>query len=111
MSSLPLTKRVLFTATAVALALGATTAFGQSDKRHALRPIKCVAYDPQPSDFQAQRDASRPPPAGSSQPDAYFDSDFFNGNFIALWGDDGLPGARKDLDTFQGAGLNMLHLY
>ena len=61
-----------------------------------LRPIQCIAYDPKPSDF--------PQPA-------YFDSDFFNSDFTALWGDDGKPGARKDLTTFAGVRLNMLHLY
>ena len=61
-----------------------------------LRPIKCIAYDPKPSDFRQ---------------DAYFDSDFFNSDFTAIWGDDGQPGARNDLKTFAGAKLNLLHLY
>ena len=61
-----------------------------------LRPIQCIAYDPKPSDF--------------FQP-AYFDSDFFNSDFTGIWGDDGKPGARKDLATFAGVRLNLLHLY
>jgi len=61
-----------------------------------LRPIKCIAYDPKPSDFFQ---------------DAYFDSDFFNSDFKGIWGDDGEPGARNDLKTFQDAKLNLLHLY
>ena len=61
-----------------------------------LRPIQCIAYDPKPSDFYQN---------------AYFDSDFFNSDFTAIWGDDGKPGARNDLATFQGVRLNMLHLY
>src|SRR4029079_3943815 len=61
-----------------------------------LRPIRCIAYDPKPSDFRQ---------------DAYFDSDFFNGDFTAIWGDDGQPGARNDLKTFADAKLNLLHLY
>jgi hypothetical protein len=61
-----------------------------------LRPIQCIAYDPKPSDFYQN---------------AYFDSDFFNSDFTAIWGDDGQPGARNDLATFQGSRLNMLHLY
>src|SRR4051794_14648541 len=39
-----------------------------------LRPIQCIAYDPKPSDFYQN---------------AYFDSDFFNADFTAIWGDDG----------------------
>ena len=61
-----------------------------------LRPIQCIAYDPKPSDFFQT---------------AYFDSDFFNSDFTAIWGDDGQAGARKDLATFAGARLNMLHIY
>ena len=61
-----------------------------------LRPIQCIAYDPKPSDFFQN---------------AYFDSDFFNADFTAIWGDDGQAGARKDLSTFAGVRLNMLHLY
>ena len=61
-----------------------------------LRPIQCIAYDPKPSDFFQN---------------AYFDSDFFNADFTGIWGDDGQPGARKDLATFAGARLNMLHIY
>lgn len=60
------------------------------------RPIKCIAYDPKPSDFYQN---------------AYFDSDFFNSDFTGIWGDDGQPGARNDLKTFADAKLNMLHLY
>lgn len=61
-----------------------------------LRPIRCIAYDPKPSDFYQ---------------DAYFDSDFFNSDFKGIWGNDGEPGARNDLKTFQDAKLNLLHLY
>jgi hypothetical protein len=60
-----------------------------------LRPIKGIAYDPKPSDFPQS---------------AYFDSDFFNSDFTAIWGDDG-PGSRNDLQTFKDAGINFLHLY
>ena len=83
---------------AVALTLIATAALAQAtpDKRYALRPIQCISYDPKPSDFPAE---------------AYFDSDFFNGDFTALWGDDGQPGARNDLATFKAGGINLLHLY
>ncbi len=81
------------------VALAASPAFAQSSiapNLTALRPIQCIAYDPKPSDFYQN---------------AYFDSDFFNADFTGIWGDDGKPGARKDLTVFKGAGLNMLHLY
>ena len=65
-----------------------------------LRPIKGVAYDPKPSDF----------PLDGAPPAAYFDSDFFNRDFKAMWGDAG-AGSRKDLDIIKGAGLNFIHLY
>jgi hypothetical protein len=61
-----------------------------------LRPIKGIAYDPKPSDFPAA---------------AYFDSDFFNSDFTAIWGDDGQAGSRNDLETFKTVGINLLHLY
>lgn len=81
------------------LAIAATQAWAQSSippNLTSLRPIKCIAYDPKPSDFYQN---------------AYFDSDFFNSDFTAIWGDDGLPGARNDLKTFAAANLNLLHLY
>lgn len=88
------------TALVATLAAGAVApAFAQSTipaNLTSLRPIKCVAYDPKPSDFYQN---------------AYFDSDFFNSDFTAIWGDDGQPGARNDLATFAAAKLNMLHLY
>jgi hypothetical protein len=66
-----------------------------------LRPIKGVAYDPKPSDF----------PLDGAPPAAYFDSDFFNRDFTAMWGDAG-DGSRKDLDIIKNtAGLNFIHLY
>jgi len=64
-----------------------------------LRPIKGVSYDPKPSND---------PINGTG---VTFDSDFFNTDFQALWGSDGQPGSRNDLDTFQAAGLNLLHIY
>ena len=83
----------------MAAALAASSALAQSPippNLTQLRPIQCIAYDPKPSDFYQ---------------DAYFDSDFFNADFTGIWGDDGQAGARKDLATFAGARLNMLHLY
>lgn len=62
----------------------------------ALRPIQGIAYDPKPSDF---------PQA------AYYDSDFFNGDFKGIWGDDGQVGARRDLVNLRDAHVNLLHLY
>ena len=62
----------------------------------ALRPIQGIAYDPKPSDY---------PQA------AYYDSDFFNGDFKGIWGDDGQAGARRDLADFAGDRINLLHLY
>ena len=95
--------RILATGTAGSLAaaavLVASSALAQSPippNLTQLRPIQCIAYDPKPSDFYQ---------------DAYFDSDFFNADFKGIWGDDGQAGARKDLATFAGARLNMLHLY
>ena len=82
-----------------AVALHASTAVAQSTipaNLTKLRPMKGIAYDPKPSDFFQN---------------AYFDSDFFNSDFTAIWGDDGQPGARRDLEFFQDAGLNFLHLY
>jgi hypothetical protein len=82
-----------------AVALQASTAGAQSTipaNLTQLRPMKGIAYDPKPSDFFTL---------------AYFDSDFFNSDFTAIWGDDGQPGARRDLKVFQEAGLNFLHLY
>jgi hypothetical protein len=61
-----------------------------------LRPIQGIAYDPKPSDF---------PQA------AYYDSDFFNGDFKGIWGDDGQVGARRDLATLASDHINLLHLY
>ena len=61
-----------------------------------LRPIQGIAYDPKPSDF---------PQA------AYYDSDFFNGDFKGIWGDDGQAGARRDLATLAGNHINLLHIY
>ncbi len=104
--------RARLCAAAVAFTLAATAAVAQSpDRRYALRPIKCIAYDPQPSDFEAQKLAFDRAPGNAKPPFAYFDSDFFNGDYRAFWGDDGLPGARKELDTFKSAGLNLIHLY
>jgi hypothetical protein len=83
----------------IAAALAAASALAQSSippNLTQLRPIRCIAYDPKPSDFFQN---------------AYFDSDFFNSDFTAIWGDDGQPGARKDLATFARARLNMLHIY
>jgi hypothetical protein len=83
----------------LAVALVATPALAQSSippNLTQLRPIKCIAYDPKPSDFPQN---------------AYFDSDFFNSDFTGIWGDDGQPGARNDLKTFADAKLNLLHLY
>ena len=83
----------------------ATTALAQSTiPAHLtkLRPIKCMAYDPRPSDWPVGTDDA---------PSQYFDSDFFNGDYTGIWGDDGQPGTRRDLETFQDAGLNLLHLY
>ena len=82
-----------------AVALHASTAVAQSTipaNLTKLRPIKGIAYDPKPSDFFQL---------------AYFDSDFFNSDFTAIWGDDGNAGSRRDLEVFQDAGLNFLHLY
>ena len=66
----------------------------------------------------AEPDAAAPDPvhrlrseAFGLLPAAYFDSDFFNADFTAIWGDDGQAGARKDLATFAGARLNLLHIY
>lgn len=61
-----------------------------------LRPIQGIAYDPKPSDF--------PQPA-------YYDSDFFNGDFKGIWGDDGQVGARRDLANLADAHVNLLHIY
>ncbi len=61
-----------------------------------LRPIQGIAYDPKPSDFYQ---------------DVYYDSDFFNGDFKGIWGDDGQPGARHDLSTLARDRINFLHLY
>ena len=82
-----------------AVALHVSTAVAQSTipaNLTKLRPIKGIAYDPKPSDFFQL---------------AYFDSDFFNSDFTAIWGDDGNAGSRRDLEVFQDAGLNFLHLY
>lgn len=93
------TTALLTALVASAIALAAAPAFAQSSippNLTKLRPIKCIAYDPKPSDFYQN---------------AYFDSDFFNSDFTAIWGDDGKPGARNDLKTFADAKLSMLHLY
>jgi len=100
---------------AALLVLGAIqpgTALGQGEDVKAaipsnltkLRPIKGVAYDPKPSNFSPSG------PSGGPPNDAYFDSDFFNSDFTAIWGDAG-SGSRKDLETAKNAGLNLLHLY
>ena len=99
-SRLRATSHAVLAASLIAGALTATPVLAQSSipsNLTSLRPIKCIAYDPKPSDF--------------SQNAAYFDSDFFNSDFKAIWGDDGQPGARNDLATFADAKLNLLHLY
>ena len=79
-----------------AAALVAAPALGQSSippNLTQLRPIKCIAYDPKPSDFYQN---------------AYFDSDFFNSDFTGIWGDDGHSCQRSDsiADTPNQAGPN-----
>lgn len=74
-----------------------------------LSPIKGMSYEPAPSDY------SVPPPT------QYYDTDFYNTDFEALWGtgvgDAGCspsPSAsagRNDLATMSGIGVNLLHVY
>ncbi len=64
-----------------------------------LRPIKGISYQPS---------ASNDPRDGSG---VTFDQDYWNTDFPALWGTDGLPGSREDLDGINSAGLTLLHLY
>jgi len=72
----------------------------------ALRPIKGVAYQPSPSDdCQLQTPNCQTPNA------VYFDSDFYNTDFPALWGPGASATGRDDLKTFKAAGINFLHVY
>ena len=69
-----------------------------------LRPIKGVSYQPSPSDDNQQQNLG-----GFNN--VYFDSDFDNTDFAALWGKDGTGTGRQDLATIAAAGINFLHIY
>jgi hypothetical protein len=77
----------------------------------ALRPIRGVSYDPAPSDDPLGENGGVPGGPAANRSFVYEDSDFFNDDFKALWGNDGNPGSRQDLQTMNAAGVNFLHLY
>ncbi|HUA32535.1 MAG TPA: hypothetical protein VMA09_02945 [Candidatus Binataceae bacterium] len=77
----------------------------------ALRPIKGASYDPTPSDDPLGDNGGVNGGPAANRSFVYEDSDFFNNDFKALWGDDGVSGARNDLQTMKAAGVNFLHLY
>lgn len=72
-----------------------------------LRPIQCLCYSPEPSDYAANHGATG----------KYYDSDFANDDFTALWGSyvdtgTGQNIGRQDLKHFaQDLGINMLRVY
>ena len=68
------------------------------------RPLKGMAYTPEPSDFSSTTNCPNPSTC------KYFDDDFFNADFEELWGSTG-ANARNDLATIAGMGMNFLHLY
>lgn len=61
----------------------------------ALRPLRGVIYKPAPSDYDGKGNG------------LYFDSDFTNEDFDAMWGPDG----RNDIGKLAAAGVNFLHIY
>ncbi|HEY8584757.1 MAG TPA: hypothetical protein VIL49_17480, partial [Capillimicrobium sp.] len=61
-----------------------------------LAPIKAMSYQPAPSNYT--------PGSG-----IFFDTDFFNDGFSALWSS--ASGGRGDLATMAADGVNLLHLY
>jgi len=69
-----------------------------------LRPMKGIAYEPAPSD-----DTQLQVPPFNQFNAVYYDTDFYNSDFAALWGPDG--GGRNDLLTMKNAGINFLHIY
>lgn len=71
-----------------------------------LRPIKGICYEPAPSD-----DTQLQVPPFDQFNGVYFDTDFYNADFAALWGADGTGSGRDDLMTMKSAGINFLHLY
>jgi hypothetical protein len=87
---------------------GAAGAAPISPSLLALRPVKGVSYQPSPSDdcvWQLQHCG------GSTNGATYFDSDFFNTDFVDLWGRDSTGAGRDDLTTIKDSGVNLLHLY
>lgn len=71
-------------------------------KMQALRPIKGVSYQPSPSNYTG---------TGTG---IYFDTDFYNSDFPALWGPTGNTQGvvgNNDLQTLSSAGFNFLHIY
>jgi hypothetical protein len=77
----------------------------------ALRPIKGVAYDPAPSDDPQGENGGKPNGPAANRSFIYYDSDFFNDDFKALWSDDGTGTGNNDLQTMKAAGVNFLHIY
>lgn len=64
---------------------------------YSLMPIQGAAYQPTPSNYE---------PCGSC---AFYDTDFYNSDFSALWST--ANGGRGDLATLAADGVNLLHLY
>lgn len=74
-----------------------------------LRPMKGIAYSPAPSDDAQMHGHGMTPNPNMT----YFDTDFYNDDFMALWSnvDVNMQSGRNDLDTMKNAGINFLHLY
>ena len=83
---------LLTTATAGATVPGIPASFPGAS----LAPIKAMSYQPAPSNYT--------PGSG-----IFFDTDFFNDDFNALWSS--ANSGRNDLATMAADGVNLLHLY
>jgi hypothetical protein len=76
-----------------------------------LRPMKGVSYEPAPSDDWQLQDPNNTQGGHPARNEVYYDTDFYNTDFAALWGTDNTGGGRNDLNTLQNAGINFLHIY
>jgi hypothetical protein len=62
-------------------------------------PMKGVCYQPAPLDYVGNQ----------GQGQKYFDTDFFNTDFIGIWSNEN--GGRGDLANMADLGINFLHIY
>jgi hypothetical protein len=81
------------------LVIGAFSSVAMADKRANLLGMRGVAYSPTPTDYVPGKPI-------------YNDSDFFNDDFTALWGEDDLAGySREDIKEMSLLGVEYIRLY